>query len=216
MTFRRFIGPALGAFLFACSSAPTAATAPAADAGSDVAPTAQCAAAAPSKCAVPNQGSVVRGRVTFDSSHFAAGAKVSLSIALNHQFALFKNEKLSGGHPHGTVYLKDVDVSSGAVPFSIDLCELGVAMWSEENCGFNLVAILDETGDNDPNRAASRTPAKGELAGMIPLDISCHAPSPCVEIKAQCADGYSCLTYDPPATCACKMNGCASDDQICK
>ena len=130
MTFRRFIGPALSAFLFACSSAPTAATAPAADAGSDVAPTAQCAAAAPSKCAVPNQGSVVRGRVTFDSSHFAAGAKVSLSIALNHQFALFKNEKLSGGHPHGTVYLKDVDVSSGAVPFSIDLCELGVAMWS--------------------------------------------------------------------------------------
>jgi len=224
MTLRCFLGPALGAALavtsFACSSAPTAASTPAADAGSDAladaAANVQCAAAAPSKCTVPNQGSVVRGVVTFDPSHFAAGAKVSLSIALNHQFILFKNEKLSGGHPHAFAYLKDVDVSNGAVPFSIDLCELGVAMWSEENCGFNLVAILDETGDNDPNGAGSRTPAKGELAGMIPLDISCHASSPCVEIKAACADGYSCVTYEPPATCACKTNGCPSDDQICQ
>ena len=80
------------------------------------------------------------------------------------QFVLFKNEKLSGGHPHAFAYLKDVDVSAGAAPFSIDLCELGVAMWSEENCGVNLVAILDETGDNDPNGSALRIRAAGRCA----------------------------------------------------
>jgi len=218
MILRHFLVAPLAALsLAACSSAPAAVSAPAADAGADVAASmVQCAPPAPSKCTPANEGSVVRGVVTFDPSHYAAGAKVSLSIALNHQFVLFKNEKLSGGHPHAFGYLKDVDVSKGAIPFSIDLCDLGVAMWSEENCGFNLVAILDETGDNDPNGSASRTPAKGELAGMIPLDISCHAPSPCVEIKAQCADGYSCVTYEPPTTCACKTNGCPSDDQICQ
>lgn len=195
------------------------------DAGADPPPadaapaTDACGAVPKSQCKPANPGSVVRGVVRFDPAHYAGkNVKPVLRVFLHHQFVLQASEAKQGGHPHAFDSFTNVDMEKGEARFTIDLCELGTAMWSEENCGFNLVAMLDEDGSNDPYKIGQTAflPQKGELVGMTPLEISCHKPSSCLEIKADCDGGDTCTTYTPITKCACAADSCPSDDAICK
>lgn len=123
-----------------------------------------------------------------------------------------------GGHPHAYKYLRRVDTTAGAVPFSIDLCQLGTAMYSEENRGFNLVVMLDLDGSNDPNKgSAAMTPQVGEAIAMKPIDISCRTASPCLDLELKCTDGEACTTFTPTllAECKCGTSSCPTDDKLC-
>jgi hypothetical protein len=171
-----------------------------------------------SLCTPANPGSVIRGVVHFDKAHYASGKKPTLRVFLHHQWTLLKGEEKHGGHPHAYTSSTDVDLDAGLARFTLDLCELGTAMWSEENCGFNLVVILDEDGNNDPDVEGmlALVPHAGELVKMVPLEVSCHAASPCLDITADCADGDACTTYTPITSCKCSPDACPSDDAYCK
>lgn len=182
--------------------------------------TLQCAPTPPSKCTPAEPGSVVRGVITFDPTHFPAGENVNLAIFLFHQWVLDPSEAQTGGHAHAYKYVKGVDVTTGQLTFDIDLCEIGPAMYSEENCTFNLVVMLDETGKNNPDvyGASSVVVSKGELVKMTPLSISCHGDSQCLPITADCSTGLTCTTYTPisMSSCICAADSCPSQSTICQ
>jgi hypothetical protein len=185
-------------------------------------PTPTCGAP-PAASHCKNEGSWVRGVVYFDPSHFAQGATPMLRLSLRHGFVLVKGEEKIGGRLHAYKSIRVKDVSAGQVEFALDMCDLGTAMWSEENGSFHLVASLDENGNNDLDDATSNedavtrgTPDPGELTKMIDVDVSCNAPSPCVALQLDCVDGAACTTITPLKTCAKKTPGCASDDAWCK
>jgi hypothetical protein len=208
-------------------SAPAETSAPqvAADTGTaadveqpDTAPAVTCAPPPPSMCKTPNEGSVIRGVARFDPSVVPEGATANLALFLHHRIVVRSAETKIGGHPHAYKYLKNVDTSAGAVPFSIDLCQLGTAMWSEENCGFNLVVMLDLNGTNNPAKGmSSMTPEAGEVVAIVPLDISCHTKSPCLDVELKCKDGEACTTFVPTemSACKCAASTCPSDDKLC-
>lgn len=228
-TSRTFLVAALVSLGVACSSSSSETPAPAPAETTDAAPVDPpdaapadppedaCGPVAKSKCKPANPGSVVRGIVKFDPAHFAGKKNPVLRVFLHHQYLLLDREAKQGGHPHAYTTV-DVDATKGEARFTLDLCLFGTAMWSEENCGFNLVAMLDEDGSNDADKVGSSAflPQKGELVGMLPLEISCHKPSQCVTIDAKCADGESCTTFTGIKKCACAATSCPSDDAICK
>jgi hypothetical protein len=193
---------------------------PAPDAGSPDAATSLCAA--PPKKSTCGDSAWVRGVAHFDPSHFAAGAKPILRVALRHEFALIRGEETIGGRLHGYLSVPITDVSKGEIAFAIDMCDFGTSMWSEENGMFHLVLILDENGDNDLDKATSNdtaivigTPTPGELTSMTEVDVSCKAPSACVDVKVECT-GTSCLTFTPIKSCSKKLPGCNSDSAFCQ
>ena len=108
--------------------------------------------------------------------------KPKLRVFLHHQVISRADENKTGGHPHAWKSF-DLDMEKGEARFTLDLCEFGVAMYSEENCGFNLVVMIDDAGLNDPDKkgATALVPRAGKLVKMTPLEVSCHASSPCFE-----------------------------------
>jgi hypothetical protein len=131
-----------------------------------------CGAGAPSKCRPANAASVIRGVAHFDPAKFAGGpdggdAVPRLAIFLAHrQYALIPEHAL-GGHPHADEIMENIDVTKGEIRFAIDLCEHGVAMWTEDNCDFNLILILDKNGNKGPDLTSiNMVPDKGELSKM--------------------------------------------------
>ena len=190
------------------------------DSGTPDAPADLCDAPPESACGV--ESSWVRGVAHFDPAHFAPGAAPVLRVALRHPFALIAGEEAIGGRLHANVNVPVDDVAAGQVAFAIDMCMYGAAMWSEENGTFHLVAILDENGNNDLNKATSNQDAitkatadAGELVTMADVDVSCHAASPCLDVTLDCADGTGCTTIVPLTSCAKKTPGCASDAELC-
>lgn len=216
MSLLRRLSLALCGLLFACDRAPEAAR-DLGSAGPDMSqPLELCQPPEPSICNPANPGSVVRGVVRFEPAHFQSGQAVTLVVLLKHQVIAVASEATTGGHMHAYKSFDVDDVASGKVEFSIDLCELGTAMWSEENCGFNLITILDEDGSNNPRRGAPAWAAQaGELVKMTPLSISCRSGSPCLDIVADCVDGDACTTFEPPVDCTCAAERCPSDDALC-
>lgn len=193
------------------------------DAGNTSAPLTPTCGAPPAASHCKNEGSWVRGVVYFDPSHFAEGATPILRLSLRHGFVLVKGEEKIGGRLHAYKSIRVKDVSAGQVEFALDMCDLGTAMWTEENGTFHLVASLDENANNDLDDATSNedavtrgTPDPGELTKMIDVDVSCNAASPCVGLKLDCTDGAGCTTITPLKTCAKKAPGCGSDDAWCK
>jgi hypothetical protein len=192
------------------------AAAPADDAG----PADMCAAA-PSKSGCGNESSWVRGTAHWDPSHFKAGAPAPvMRISLRHGFALIAGEEKIGGRLHAYSKFK-IDPTTGEAPFAVDMCGFGTAMWSEENGTFHLVAMIDENGNNDLDNATSNedaialaTPDPTELQAMVDVDVSCHAPSACLDVKLDCT-GTSCLTITPVKSCKKKTPSCKSDDAFC-
>lgn len=173
-----------------------------------------------SKCKESNPGSVVRGVIRFDPGRIGDVTKSGVALFLRHPWTLRKGENTIGGRLHANVYLKDQDLTTGSIPFTIDMCEYGTAMWSEENGDFNLVAILDYNGDNNIDTTTlgeipAQTPTMGELTGMTQVRVSCHADSPCVTIQADCDKGAECTTFTPFTKVKCDPNTCPSDDSFC-
>ena len=121
-----------------------------------------------------------------------------------------------GGRLHVFASKRVMDTSTGEFPFSIDMCMFGTAMWSEENSAFNLVLILDENGNNDLAAGGTAMPDPGELVKLTKVDVSCNAPSPCVEPKLDCNTGAACTTIMPITSCTKKMPGCNSDSIYCQ
>ena len=194
---------------------PDAAAPAAGDAGA-----AQCAAP-PGKSSC-GDGAWVRGTAHFDPALLKAGSAPVLRVVLRHGFIMVKGEETIGGRLHAYASVPVKDPAAGEVPFAIDMCDLGTSMWSEENGAFHLVLILDENGDNDLDNATSNedsivigTPSKGELVKMVDVDVSCNAPSACLDVKVDCT-GASCLTFQPVKACAKKTPGCNSDSAFCK
>lgn len=197
-----------------------------ADAGAD-APAPVCAPPpGKTKCRTGGESAFVRGVARFDPSKRAPGsAAPTLSIFLRHSFVIGKAEAKVGGrlHAYERIPLDDAALSSGVVPFAIDLCEQDVAMWSEENGLFNLVVILDENGVHDVDEAESskdalerQTPVTGELVHMVTgIDVSCHGESLCLDVPLDCQDGTSCTTITPISHVECRTPSCASDQEYC-
>ncbi len=220
----------------ACSSAstspPPAAAGPGddADAGTlvdppDATPPAldACGAQVASKCKPKNPGSVVRGLVHFDPALLGGGpiGERTLVIYLMHRQFAEPSEWALGGHPHAYKTIPKVDYIKGEASFSIDLCEFGAQMWSEDNCDFNLIAMIDRNGTNDPtstffDSAHPAVPDPGEPAAVKTIQISCFAASQCVEMRLDCTDGASCVSYTDPGKCTCAAKSCGGESTCTK
>jgi hypothetical protein len=57
-----------------------------------------------------------------------------------------------GGEVKASVLYEDVDLEDGnPFPFEIDMCDGAFGeMWSEDNCGYNLLLLLDKNGNATP------------------------------------------------------------------
>ena len=211
---------------------PAPAVEPTADAGSggevdaaptpaeDAAPADKCGAA-PAKSGCSLESSWVRGIAHFDPAHFKAGAKPILRVVLRHGFVLVNGEEKIGGRLHAWASIPITDPSKGEIPFAIDMCDLGTAMWSEENGAFHLVLIVDEDGNNDIDKANSNeeailagTASVTELTKMVDVDVSCHGTSACLDVNVDCT-GTACTTITPLESCKKKTPRCESDSTFC-
>jgi hypothetical protein len=170
-----------------------------------------------SMCTTKSASSIVRGVVTFDPPSLAGKTNVTLRVFMNHQFIVKADEAQEGGHPHAWVSVPNVDVTKGSVDFAIDLCEFGTAMYSEEDCGFNIVTLFDTDGSHDPDKYGipALIPKVGDLVKMTPVNVSCHQPSQCLAVTADCTAGSTCVTYTGLTSCKCTTPSCPSDSVIC-
>jgi hypothetical protein len=166
------------------------------------------------ECAPPDastcreQGSLLRGTVRLPAG-FDGPARGDLMVAVTH-YRLGDGDY--GGVPHYGAVIEDVDLSEGPVEWTFDMC-LGGAMWSEENCEYNLVAVLDGGGDNDPYNVLPET---GEPSHRQVLAISCEDASPCLDVVLDCVDGPSCVQFSDPGACECAATSCNSDYTTCQ
>lgn len=177
----------------------------------------------PSKCKDGNEAAIVRGVARFDPKARVMGSAMpALAIFLRHSFVYETGENRLGGRLHALkrVVLEREQLRTGVVPFEIDMCELDVAAWTEENGTFNLVVILDENEAHDIVSArdayAFQTPKTGELAKLISgIEISCHGVSPCIDVPLDCNDGIGCTSITPIEHVRCQLPSCASDTSFC-
>ncbi|AKU95441.1 hypothetical protein AKJ09_02105 [Labilithrix luteola] len=165
----------------------------------------------------------MRGTARFDPKARVTGSAMpALAIFLRHSFVYVEGENRLGGRLHALkrVVLEREQLRTGVVPFEIDMCELDVAAWSEENGTFNLVVILDENDAHDVVTArdgyAYQMPKVGELAKLISgIEISCHGTSPCIDVPLDCNDGIGCTNITPIEHVTCRLPSCASDISFC-
>ena len=207
------------------TSTDTSATTPAAiDAGTDDAAAladAGATCAAPKKSGCGQDGSWITGVAHFDPAKVKNTTTPRLRVALRHGFSLIAGEEKIGGRLHA-YSSANVNVAKGAVAFSVDMCDLGTAMWSEENGPFHLVLFIDENGNNDLDKATSNedaivigTPDSAELQKQMDVTVSCHSGAQCLDVTLDCT-GDSCLEIAPIADCKKKTPGCKSADSFCK
>jgi hypothetical protein len=149
-------------------------------------------------------GSVVRGQVRVSS---AIGRKRGdLFLALTHSVY---NGPLGGGY-HIHTLIEDVDLSE-PVPFAVDMCA-GGEMWSELNCEYGLVVILDT---NDNQGVSNLLPDDNEPATRIDaLELSCEADGPCLDVVLDC-QGPDCVRFSDAPVCSCEAASCTNIAQLC-
>jgi hypothetical protein len=132
----------------------------------------------------------------------------NLVVLLNHTQL---GAGATGGVYHWSVQQDAVDLVAAPVEVQLDMCSNG-EMWSEENCGYQLIVILDKNGNNG---AANAVPDPGEPARAIPLDMSCKGPPPCFDVELDCVDGATCVAV-PDDLCGCNpTNTCGSPIVAC-
>jgi hypothetical protein len=183
--------------------------------------TVQCPVAAPSQCTTPglaHPGSVVRGVAQLAPGFTPpAGTRGDLVMYLTHEF---EGQGAYGGVFHAVDRIPNVDFANGPVPFQIDMCHNDIAMYSEDDCAFNLILILDTNSNNfdpNPNNPQNQVPDIGEAASRQVVSISCQGPSQCVSATLGCADGLSCVAFtDPTTSCVCASQTCNSDYRLCQ
>ncbi|MCO4771430.1 MAG: hypothetical protein KDA24_15460 [Deltaproteobacteria bacterium] len=156
-----------------------------------------------------NEGAWLRGQTA--SSPELAGEDLTgdLVVVLTHSNL---GQAGVGGVVHISTTVADVDLAAGPVDWSMDMC-LGGEMFSEENCSYNLIAILDRNGNNGPGNFV---PDEGELATRVgDVWVSCSAESPCFTLELDCTDGADCVAFTDPGNCSCE-NGCNSEIVTCQ
>ena len=173
----------------------------------------------PRECAAPghsgcdNTASIVRGEVRLAVD--GGATEGDLVVMLHHaRYGAHIPGNHYGEGVHGWVAYRDIDLAAGPVAFEIDMCNASMSteMWSEENCEYNLIAILDQDGDNavEAGEVPNAIPSPGEPTGHTELWLSCHGESPCVELVLDCADGGTCLPpEDDLEPCTCTTPSCA-------
>jgi hypothetical protein len=189
----------------------------------DAGPVSCSAPTAASGCSDGNPDSWVFGIARFNPQLVPSGAKPVLRLALRHRFLVYPTENVIGGRLHVNLNVSVKDVASGQVAFSLDMCGLGTAMWSEENDKFNLVGILDFNGNNDLDTAQTQAdsetrgkPDLGEPTTLVAnLDVSCHQAGSCIDMRLECIDGTACTTITPITSCKKTTPACQSDSVFC-
>jgi len=131
----------------------------------------------------------------------AAGALV---VKLHH---LRLGSASTGGvyHTDKTVPATTVSASTG-VDVEFDFCA-GGAMWSEDNCEFNLFAYVDKNGNGALDA--------GEPAGRTVVSLSCKGSPPCFSLELGCTSGASCVAFTDPGACKCAATTCSSSFKTC-
>lgn len=181
-----------------------------ADGSSSGEPSPACEAQGQSVCG--NPASLIHGSV-----RLAAGMETmegDLVIELMHRrYGMPAN----GGHPHQIWRRPDVTLSpEGSVEFDVDMCDANASMWSEENCEYNLIVILDRDSDTalGPNDLA---PDVDDPTAVEVFNLSCHAAGPtCFDLELSCMAGGDCVTYETPPACECAADACDSEAAICQ
>ncbi|MCA9567341.1 MAG: hypothetical protein KC656_05840 [Myxococcales bacterium] len=174
--------------------------------------TSQMCTEPPRKSACDNQASIVQGH-----AHVPDGVGPTTGTLVIAMMHAAMGDPDTGGHPHWLWTFPDVDLSE-PVPFRVDMCEGNAIMWSEENCGFNLIALLDTNGDNGLSGPAMYHPGVGEPTTLVPFDLSCHAEgATCLgTLELDCTDGDACLQTASPGMCTCASDSCESEAAICE
>lgn len=195
----------------ASETEPDAATAP--DSSTDSAPVPDAAADTTTPDTSTDAGAAcpsaktksVCGTAAIVRVHVALGAGVpsasgKLVLRLNH-YRLGSGS--SGGVGHTEKVLPAATLApGGAIDAEFDMCS-GGAMWSEENCEFNLVGFVDTNGNGalDP----------GEPAGRAVVEVSCRAEGPpCFALTLGCTSGAGCASFADPGACKCAPVGCTT------
>ena len=167
-----------------------------------------CAAPAATQCG--NDAARIRGHVRMAAGMTPDSTTGNLVIGLTH-YRLGSGS--TGGVYHTHTMVNGVDLAAGATrEFSLDMCT-GGRMWSEENCEYQLIAILDLNGNNEAG--TNMIPDPGELAGVIPIELSCNGDSPCFDLVLDCV-GPNCTTFADPGGCSCAAQSCGSDFVTCQ
>ena len=121
-----------------------------------------------------------------------------------------------GGHPHWAWTFEDVDLTE-PMPITVDMCDGNAIMWSEENCEYNLIVLVDGNDNNGLTGARVARPDPGEPAAMLPYEQSCHHDGPYqFELALDCLDGDACVTYEAQPACECAELACDSMSAICE
>lgn len=157
-----------------------------------------------------NAGAWLRGQVVLSEALLAGDVtEGDLVVVLTHSNL---GNAEAGGYLHTATAAAGVDLALEPADFAFDMCA-GGEMFSEENCAYNLVAILDQNGNNGPNNFV---PDPGEPATIVTdLWISCMSESPCFTLELDCTDGASCVEFTNPGNCACE-GGCNSEIVTCE
>lgn len=162
------------------------ATGDSSDSGGD---SATCAEASKSSCGDP--ASVIGVVVRAGSEGVTTG---DLVVYMTHVDLGQTNQ---GGYYHTSIALPGVDLSDGPIVTEVDMCE-GGEMWSADYGDYNLLAILDQDGSNQPDGFSSdRTPDADEPSARVsPVAMVPGAPSQCFDqVVLDCLDGRSCTAY---------------------
>jgi hypothetical protein len=124
----------------------------------------------------------------------------------------------NGGHPHW-LWRFDGEALSATEPtyLTVDMCDGNAVMWSEENCEYNLIVLVDTNGNNGFSGERLARPDPGEPAILLPYEQSCHHEGPYrFELALDCLDGDDCVLYEPEAACTCAETTCDSESAICE
>ncbi len=166
---------------------------------------------APPVSACGNEASWVQGTVRLSPDLVDAPTTGDIVVVLSHQM-LGGGE--NGGFFHTSVIVEDADLTGDPVPFQLDMCA-GGSMWSEENCGYNLLVRLDTNGDHDDG--LNQVPDEGEPATRFTdIDVSCSSTAHCLDVVLDCVDGQSCVSFTETGTCFCGEPSCGSEFVTCE
>jgi len=173
-------------------------------------PSPACEATGDSVCG--NPASLIHGAVRLPAG--MEPAEGDLVIELMHRRY---GSPANGGHPHQIWRQPNVTVSADAlVEFDVDMCDANASMWSEENCEYNLIVILDRNSDT-ALAPDSLAPDVDDPTAVEVFNLSCHATGPtCFELELSCLGGAACVTYEAPPACECAADSCASEAAICQ
>jgi hypothetical protein len=162
-----------------------------------------------------NAGSIIRGYVAKDPSSTVSGWSGNLWVFLTHYWPTMGE---LGGEVKASKLYENVDLEDGEpFAFEIDMCDGAFgAMWSEDNCGYNLELLLDKNGNATPE---NRLPDDLEPAHKVEnVLISCEDDSQCTgTLLLDCKRGAPCFQFENKdiPDCECAASTCNSDYYNC-